>query len=119
MQSVQGPKPGQGEIELYDRRGRFRSKTIAFRASPEEVKQIEFAISLTGMMKQDYYIAKSLNREIHVTGNSRIHRAVFDRLTEVLDELRRIDAGQYIDEELTDNIKLLAAVIDSLYMKQP
>ena len=118
MQKVQGQKPGQGEIELYDRRGRYRSKTIAFRASPEEAEQIEFAISLTGMMKQEYYIAKSLDREIHVTGNSRIHRAVYDRLTEVLAELRRIEAGRYIDEELMDNIKILVAVIDSLYMKQ-
>lgn len=120
MQNVHGSEPGQKERrDLYDRHGRYRSRTIAFRVSPEEAEQISFAISLTGMLRQEYLVAKALNREIQVTGNSKIHKAVFDRLGEIKTELERIESGRYINEELTNNIKLIATVINSLYMKNP
>ena len=34
-----------------DNHNRFRSQTIAFRVSPEEDKQINIAVSLSGMTK--------------------------------------------------------------------
>lgn len=37
-----------------DNHNRYRSQTIAFRVSPEEDKQINIAVSLSGMTKQDY-----------------------------------------------------------------
>ena len=37
-----------------DNHNRFRSRTIAFRVSPEEDEQINIAVSLSGMTKQDY-----------------------------------------------------------------
>ena len=36
-----------------DNHNRFRSRTIAFRVSPEEDEQINIAVSLSGMTKQD------------------------------------------------------------------
>lgn len=101
-----------------DGHGRFRNQTIAFRLSPEENEQINFAVSLSGMTKQDYITHKLLDREIHVQGNSRIHKAIFDRLDDVLRELKRIENGAEINDELMDNIKLIAGVIDSLYLKK-
>lgn len=44
---------------------RFRSQTIAFRVSPEEDKQINIAVSLSGMTKQDYITYKLLDRTIN------------------------------------------------------
>ena len=41
-----------------DNHNRFRSQTIAFRVSPEEDKQINIAVSLSGMTKQDYITYK-------------------------------------------------------------
>lgn len=101
-----------------DGHGRFRSQTIAFRLSPEENEQINFAVSLSGMTKQDYITHKLLDREIHVQGNSRIHKAIFDRLDDVLRELKRIENGAEINDELMDNIKLITGVIDTLYLKK-
>ena len=49
-----------------DNHNRFRSQTIAFRVSPEEDKQINFAVSLSGMTKQDYITHKLLDRTINV-----------------------------------------------------
>lgn len=116
MRNNQYVKDGQGS-DNYDSHGRLRSRTIAFRASPEEVDQIEYAISLTGMLKQDYYITKALDRDINVTGNCKIHKAVYDRLGELIAELKRIEAGRYINQELMDDIKLIIKVVDGLYMK--
>lgn len=100
-----------------DNHNRFRSRTIGFRVSPEEDELINIAVSLTGLTKQDYIISKLLDRTISVRGNCKIHRAVYDRLTEVLDELRRIDAGMQVDEELLSNISLILSLIDGLYIK--
>ena len=36
-----------------DNHNRWRSKTIAFRVSPEENEQIEIAVRLSGLTKQD------------------------------------------------------------------
>ena len=54
---------------------------------------IEVAASVTGMFKQDYYISKLLDRTVVVQGSCKIHRALYDRLTETLEELKRIEAG--------------------------
>lgn len=47
-----------------DNHNRFRSRTIAFRVSPEEDVQINIAVSLSGMTKQDYITHKLLDRTI-------------------------------------------------------
>ena len=39
-----------------DSKGRFRARTIGFRVSPEEDKQINIAVSLSGLTKQDYIV---------------------------------------------------------------
>ena len=95
---------------------RFRSQTIAFRVSPEEDKQINIAVSLSGMTKQDYITYKLLDRTINVKVSRKVHRAVYDRLTEVLEQLKRLNDGREIDDELKDNISLITRLVDGLYI---
>lgn len=95
---------------------RFRSQTIAFRVSPEEDKQINIAVSLSGMTKQDYITYKLLDRTINVKASCKVHRAVYDRLTEVLEQLKRLNDGREIDDELIDNISLITRLVDGLYI---
>lgn len=102
----------------YDDHNRFRCRTVAFRVSPEEAKQIEIAASLSGMFKQDYYVSKLLNRDIIVQGNCKIHKALYERLTETLEELKRIASGAEINDELMANIGLISTIIDQLYIKR-
>ena len=40
-----------------DERNRWRNKTVAFRVSPEEDKQLETYVKLSGLTKQDYHQA--------------------------------------------------------------
>lgn len=95
---------------------RFRSQTIAFRVSPEEDKQINIAVSLSGMTKQDYITYKLLDRTINVKASCKVHRAVYDRLTEVIEQLKRLNDGREIDDELIDNISLITRLVDGLYI---
>lgn len=99
-----------------DDHNRFRSQTIAFRVSPEEDRQINIAVSLSGMTKQDYITHKLLDRTINVKASCKVHRAVYDRLTEVLEQLQRINSGESIDDELMENISLIAKMVDGLYI---
>lgn len=74
-----------------DNHNRWRSKTIAFRVSPEENEQIEIAVRLSGLTKQDYITRRLLNRDIVVQGNPRVYKALRDQLAAVLGELRRME----------------------------
>ena len=46
-----------------DERNRWRNKTVAFRVSPEEDKQLETYVKLSGLTKQDYITRRLLGRE--------------------------------------------------------
>ena len=43
-------------VKVLDRQGRWRNKIVAFRVSPEEDEQLEAAVRLSGLTKQDYII---------------------------------------------------------------
>ena len=97
-----------------DKHNRWRNKTVAFRVSPEEDTQIETAVKLTGLTKQDYIIRRLLERDVVVQGNPRVYKALRNELAAVLAELQRIEAGDGVDEELMDNIELIAAIMDGM-----
>ena len=97
-----------------DGHNRWRNKTVAFRVSPEEDVQIETAVRLTGLTKQDYIIRRLLNRDVVVQGNPRVYKALRNQLAAVLDELRRIEAGGNVSDELLDTIGMIAAIMDGM-----
>ena len=97
-----------------DRHNRWRNKTVAFRVSPEEDAQIETAVRLSGLTKQDYITRRLLCREIVVQGNPRVYKALRNELNSVLEELKRIEAGQSIDGEQLETIRLIAATLDGM-----
>ena len=101
-------------LKNRDNKNRWRNKTVAFRVSPEEDAQIETAVRLSGLTKQDYIIRRLLCREVVVQGNPRVYKALRNELAAVLAELQRIEAGAGVDEELMDNIELIAAIMDGM-----
>ena len=104
-------------LKVYDGQGRWRSKTVAFRVSPEEDEQIEIAVKLSGLTKQDYIIRRLHDREIVVIGNPRVYKALRNQFATVLDELQRIAAGEQVDDDLLDTIHLITATMDGLKEK--
>ena len=89
-----------------DSKGRFRNKTIGFRVSPEEDKQINIAVALSGLTKQDYIVKKLSNKDIVVQPNPRVYKALKNQLEAVLEGLKRINNGG-VDDELLETIRLI------------
>ncbi|MBO4562047.1 MAG: hypothetical protein J5772_00375 [Clostridia bacterium] len=94
-----------------DEHGRFRNITVGFRVSPEENEQLNTAVALSGLPKQEYCYRKCLNRDIVVQGNPRVYKALRDQLAAVLDELRRIETAGDIRDELYENIELITKTL--------
>ena len=97
-----------------DTHNRWRNKTVAFRVSPEENKQIDAAVRLSGLTKQDYITRRLICKDVVVQGNPRVYKALRDQLAAVLDELRRIEAGGSVNDELLDVIEMIAAIMDGM-----
>ena len=96
-----------------DKHNRFRCITVGFRVSPEEHEHINKAVAMSGLSKQEYCYRRCLERDIVVQGNPRVYKALKDQLAEVLVELKRIEAGASIDDELLENINLISKLSPS------
>lgn len=97
-----------------DNHNRWWNKTVAFRVSPEEDEQLEIAVRLSGLTKQDYITRWLLNRDIVVQGNPKVYKALRDQLAAVLGELRRVRDGDSVDGELLDTINLIAKIMEGM-----
>ncbi len=101
-------------LKNVDRKNRWRNKTVAFRVSPEEDAQIETAVRLSGLTKQDYITRRLLCRDVIVQGNPKVYKALRDQFASVLDELRRIESGNSVDDELLDVIGLISEIMKGM-----
>lgn len=97
-----------------DTHNRWRNKTVAFRVSPEENKQIDAAVRLSGLTKQDYITRRLLDRAVVVQGNPRVCKALRDQLAAVLGELWRIEAGGDVGDELLATIDLISVTLGGM-----
>lgn len=101
-------------LKNRDEHNRWRNKTVAFRVSPEEDKQIETYVRLSGLTKQDYITRRLTHRDIVVQGNPRVFKALRNQLADVLSELQRIEAGGGANDELLDVIEMIADILGGL-----
>ena len=101
-------------LKNRDEHNRWRNKTVAFRVSPEEDKQIETYVRLSGLTKQDYITRRLKHRDIIVQGNPRVFKALRNQLADELAELQRIESGSEVDEDLLDVIEMIADILGGL-----
>lgn len=101
-------------LKNVDRKNRWRNKMVAFRVSPEEDEQIEIAVRLSGLTKQEYITRRLLHRDVVVQGNPRVYKALRNELAAVLDELKRIEAGMGMDDELLSTIGLITVTLNGM-----
>ena len=97
-----------------DKHNRFRSITVGFRVSPEEQEELNRAVALSGLPKQEYCYRKCMERDVVVQPNPRVHKALRTQMAEILTELERIAAGDSIPDELLSTINLIATTMDGL-----
>lgn len=92
-----------------DRKGRWRNVIVSFRVSPEENEDLNRRVKLSGLTKQDYIISRISERDVIVQGNTRVHKALRDRMDEIISELRSVGA-ECVTDEFLDDIKLVAKI---------
>ena len=97
-----------------DTHNRWRSKTVAFRVSPEEDTQIEHYVQLSGLTKQDYITRRLTHKDVVVQGNPRVFKALRNQLAEVLLELQRIETGSAVNDELLDLIEMITDIFGGM-----
>ena len=97
-----------------DKYNRFRSITVGFRVSPEEFEELNRAVALSGLPKQEYCYRKCMNRDVVVQGNPRVYKQLKVNLEMVLSELKRIESGAKINTELLETIRLINTTLYGL-----
>ena len=97
-----------------DNKNRWRNITVGFRVSPEENELINKAVALSGLPKQEACHRRCLNQDVVVQGNPRVYKALKLELDSVLTELKRIEAGNSVDEELMNVIELISIILGGL-----
>ena len=98
--------------KCYDGHGRWRSKTIAFRISPEEDEEINQIVELTGLTKQDYIVANMLRHQLRIIPNPRVQKALKTYFVSVVEQLQRIEKAG----ELTDGFITVLRVALTIYV---
>ena len=93
-----------------DSQGRHRSKTIAFRVSPDEEQIINALVAASGLTKQDYLAMKAENHEIVVNPDIRIYKLLKEQMKDVYVELRRLRSASEMDERLIELLQILTRV---------
>ncbi len=97
-----------------DKKQRFRSKTVGFRCSPEENAELDRLIKLSGMTKQDYIIDRLQNKEIIVTPNPRVFKALKTEIIALTEELKRHYEVSGDNEELFEIAKVAVGMVERL-----
>lgn len=97
-----------------DNKNRWRSKTVAFRMSPEEAAQLDILAKLSGLTKQDYLIRRVLAKEVIVNGNPRVYKMLRNQLNSVLLELHRFERLNEENDELISLIRYIAEILNGL-----
>lgn len=97
-----------------DEQNRWRNITVGFRVSPEENEQINAAVALSGLSKQEYCYRRCIGREIVVQGNPRVYKALKTQMTEILSELKRLESGAALSPESLANIRLIAEIMNGM-----
>ena len=91
--------------KVKDEHNRWRNKIVAFRMSPEEAEKLARFVKISGLQKQEYLIRRVLQKEITVVGSIRTYKMLRNELRETVKELKRIETGQSVDDDLLDVIR--------------
>lgn len=101
-------------VKNLDRHNRWRNKTVAFRVSPDEDREIETAVRLSGLTKQDYITRRLLCRDVVVQGNPRVYKALKNQMAAIYEELKRLETLSPDNDELLYTLQVIAITLDGL-----
>lgn len=93
---------------------RERCITIGFRCSPEQNENINRLVSMSGMTKQDYILAKLNDCKIEATPSVRLYKGLCDAAKSIYLELRRLHAASELDEQTVRVMNTLVGILRDL-----
>ncbi len=86
---------------------RKRSKTMAFRCTPEERKLICEMAAWSGMLRQDYIIAKLTDTEVEVKPSVSMQKALKDSMVELAKEVKLAASYGELSDSLQQRLELV------------
>jgi len=86
---------------------RKRSKTMAFRCTPEERKLICEMAAWSGMNRQDYIVAKLTDTQVEVRPSVSVQKALRGSMAELAKEVRLATSYGELSESLQQRIELV------------
>ena len=86
---------------------RKRNKTMAFRCTPEECKLICEMVAWSGMLRQDYIIARLNDTQVEVKPSMSAQKALKDSMAELAKGVRLAASCGEPSESLQQRIKLV------------
>lgn len=86
---------------------RKRSKTMAFRCTPEEHKLICEMAAWSGMLRQDYIIARLTDTEVEVRPSVSMQKALKDSMVELAKEVKLAASYGELSDSLQQRLELV------------
>lgn len=86
---------------------RKRSKTMAFRCTPEERRLICEMAAWSGMSRQDYIIAKLTDTQVEVRPSVSVQKALRDSMAALAKEMRLAASYGELSESLQQRVELV------------
>ena len=97
-----------------DAKGRWRNRNVGFRVSEEEAKLLDNLVELSGLAKQDYILRRLLNREVVVQGNPKVFKALKNQMTQIYEELKRLESVSDDNEELLIVVEMVTKIMKGM-----
>lgn len=97
-----------------DEHGRWRSKTIAFRVTPEENELIHTLATLSGMTKQDYITHRLTDRDVVVVGNPRVYKALKKQTEQLILEFQRLTTSAELSTETIAVLEYMSRIYEGM-----
>ena len=97
-----------------DAKGRWRNRNVGFRVSEEEAKLLDDLVELSGLAKQDNILRRLLNREVVVQGNPKVFKALKNQMTQIYEELKRLESVSDDNEELLIVVEMVAKIMKGM-----
>ena len=97
-----------------DAKGRWRNRNVGFRVSEEEAKLLDNLVELSGLAKQDYILRRLLNREVVVQGNPKVFKALKNQMTQIYEELKRLESVSDDNEKLLIVVEMVAKIMKGM-----
>ena len=107
-------KEKKSEKKNKDKYNRWRNVTIAFRVTEEENALLNRMVKISGLTKQEYLTSNMLKRDIVVSGNPKVYKALKNEMKDIYQELSRMQSAEEISDELSEVIQMVCDVVNGM-----